>query len=125
MSAAPEATRALQWLVNAARFVAVPNADEDRLELVRWWTGGWADRLILRAEADAELQRFAGIDPRQPVPGRLVRRDRLTVVEIADVVRAWGSPSLSSRPMRLSSMDGAVEVLRGSTDFTVLSSVGA
>lgn len=107
-AAASDTDAALRWLVTMARFAVIPSAGAERLELCRWWTGGWADRLILRAETDAELQRITEVHPRQPTRGRLVRRDRQTVVGIAAVVQAWGSPTPTSYPLivSLSRVDG-------------------
>lgn len=103
--------RALQWLVRGGRFIAVPSTNEKQLEFCRWWTGDYADKLIIRGEHDAELQRFADVDRNQPVQGRLVRRDRRTVVAIPEIVRTWGRPAPDSCPLRLSlsRVDGLVE----------------
>lgn len=108
-----ETDTALRWLVTEARFVVVPGIDDEQLELFRWWTGGvgdrpwFGDRLVLRGEDDAELQRIAGVDPREPTVGRLVCRDRRSVTAIAAVVQAWGPPSPTSCPVvvRLSRAD--------------------
>ena len=111
----PATDRVLRWLVRAACFVPVPSAEGEPVELVRWWSGGFGDRLILRGQDDAELFRLAEVDPREPARGRLVRRDRRTVVGIADVVREWGRPSWRSSPLRMSwsskdrALPGAVE----------------
>lgn len=103
----PATDQVLRWLVRAACFIPVPRAEGEPVELCRWWTDGHADRLIVRGEDDAELQRIAEVDPREPTTGRLVLRDRRTIVGIGDVVREWGRPTWSSSPLRVkvSSMD--------------------
>lgn len=95
----PTTDRALEWLVRVARFALMPRAEGDPVELCRWWTRSSCDRLIVRSETDAELQRLHGVDPREPTAGQLVCRDRRSVAEIAAVVQAWGPPTPTSCPL--------------------------
>lgn len=75
---------------------AVPRAEGAPVELCRWWTGGFEDLLIVRDQNDVELQRIRVMDPRKPIAGQLVCRDRRSVLDITAVVKTWGPPRPTS-----------------------------